>query len=95
MSVAPAASALSARFSHRSVVTIGGLMCSLGVIMGSLARNVVDLYLTVGLLNGTCDNRERKKKIKSEELDMPSECGLDPMLISDIGPVSVEKMHFY
>lgn len=50
--VAPVASALSARFSHRSVVIIGGLICSVGVMVGSFARTVVELYLTVGLLNG-------------------------------------------
>ncbi|XP_075875309.1 monocarboxylate transporter 2 [Nelusetta ayraudi] len=50
--VAPVASALSTRFSHRSVVIIGGLICSVGVMMGSFARTVVELYLTVGLLNG-------------------------------------------
>lgn len=65
-SAAPAASALSARFSHRTVVTLGGLICSFGVVMGSFARNVVDLYLTVGLLNGMCENENCK--IEKEEL---------------------------
>ncbi|XP_040894793.1 monocarboxylate transporter 2 [Toxotes jaculatrix] len=50
--VAPVASALSARYSHRSVVIIGGLICSLGVVIGAFARNLVELYLTVGFLNG-------------------------------------------
>lgn len=49
---APLASALSARFGHRSVVMIGGLICSVGVITGSFARNLLELYLTVGFLNG-------------------------------------------
>lgn len=49
---APLASALSARFGHRSVVMIGGLICSVGAITGSFARNILELYLTVGFLNG-------------------------------------------
>lgn len=48
----PLASALSARFSHRSVVIIGGLISSVGVIIGSFSRNLLELYLTVGFLNG-------------------------------------------
>ncbi|XP_029993521.1 monocarboxylate transporter 2 [Sphaeramia orbicularis] len=50
--IAPIASALSAHFSHRSVVMMGGLICSVGVITGSFARNLLELYLTVGFLNG-------------------------------------------
>ncbi|KAM3609339.1 uncharacterized protein V6R79_013223 [Siganus canaliculatus] len=50
--IAPVASALSARFSHRSVVFMGGLICSVGVVLGAFARNLVELYLTVGFLNG-------------------------------------------
>lgn len=51
-STAPVASALSARFSHRSVVTMGGLICSVAVILGAFSRNLTDLYITVGFLNG-------------------------------------------
>uniref|UniRef100_UPI0037E7050B monocarboxylate transporter 2 n=1 Tax=Semicossyphus pulcher TaxID=241346 RepID=UPI0037E7050B len=50
--LAPVASALSARYSHRSVVIMGGLICSIGVTFGSFSRNVVELYLTVGFING-------------------------------------------
>ncbi|XP_035521176.1 monocarboxylate transporter 13 [Morone saxatilis] len=50
--VAPVASALSARFSHRSVVITGGLICSIGVVFGAFAGNLIELYLTVGFLNG-------------------------------------------
>uniref|UniRef100_A0A3Q2U4G7 Si:dkey-246g23.4 n=1 Tax=Fundulus heteroclitus TaxID=8078 RepID=A0A3Q2U4G7_FUNHE len=49
---APVASALSARFSHRSVVMVGGLICSAAVVFGALARSLTDLYITVGFLNG-------------------------------------------
>lgn len=52
LSAAPVASALSARLSHRSVVIIGGLICSTGVITGTFARNLTELYFTVGFLNG-------------------------------------------
>ncbi|XP_073327591.1 monocarboxylate transporter 13 isoform X2 [Pagrus major] len=50
--VAPVASALSARYSHRSVVILGGLICSIGIMLGAFTRNLIELYLTVGLLNG-------------------------------------------
>ncbi|XP_027128777.1 monocarboxylate transporter 2 [Larimichthys crocea] len=50
--VAPIASALSAFYSHRFVVITGGLICSLGVVFGAFARNLIELYLTVGFLNG-------------------------------------------
>ncbi|MEQ2269712.1 hypothetical protein XENORESO_008545, partial [Xenotaenia resolanae] len=48
----PVASALSARFSHRSVVFMGGLICSAAVVFGAFARNLTELYITVGFLNG-------------------------------------------
>lgn len=57
LSAAPVASALSACCSHRSVVFTGGLMCSLGVVLGAFARNLTELYLTVGVLNGKCSKR--------------------------------------
>ncbi|XP_070764165.1 monocarboxylate transporter 13 [Enoplosus armatus] len=50
--VAPVASALSAHYSHRTVVIMGGLICSVGVMFGTFARNLIELYLTVGFLNG-------------------------------------------
>ncbi|KAK5609528.1 hypothetical protein CRENBAI_006350 [Crenichthys baileyi] len=49
---APVASALSTRFSHRSVVIMGGLICSAAVVFGGFARNLTELYITVGFLNG-------------------------------------------
>ncbi|XP_071752976.1 monocarboxylate transporter 13 [Centroberyx gerrardi] len=49
---APIASALSARYSHRSVVMMGGLLCSVGVVTGAFARNLIELYITVGFLSG-------------------------------------------
>uniref|UniRef100_A0A3Q3M597 Si:dkey-246g23.4 n=1 Tax=Labrus bergylta TaxID=56723 RepID=A0A3Q3M597_9LABR len=50
--MAPVASALSTDYSYRSVVIMGGLISSLGVMFGSFSRNVIELYLTVGFLNG-------------------------------------------
>lgn len=52
LSTAPLASALSSRYSHRSVVIAGGLICSAGAILGSFGNNLIQLYLTVGFLNG-------------------------------------------
>ncbi|XP_061578525.1 monocarboxylate transporter 13 [Cololabis saira] len=50
--VAPVASALSARCNHRTVVTAGGLICGVAVVLGAFARNLTELYITVGFLNG-------------------------------------------
>ncbi|CDQ92107.1 unnamed protein product [Oncorhynchus mykiss] len=49
---APMASALSARYSHRAVVMIGGLLSCVGMVAGAYAQNLVQLYITVGLLTG-------------------------------------------
>ncbi|XP_031657994.1 monocarboxylate transporter 2 [Oncorhynchus kisutch] len=49
---APMASALSARYSHRAVVMIGGLLSCVGMVAGAFAQNLVQLYITVGLLTG-------------------------------------------
>ncbi|CAN9498716.1 unnamed protein product [Ophioblennius macclurei] len=50
--VAPISSALNTRYGSRSVVIVGGLICSVGVAIGSFSRTLVELYLTVGFLNG-------------------------------------------
>lgn len=50
--LAPMASALSARYSHRAVVMIGGLLSCVGMVAGAYAQNLVQLYITVGLLTG-------------------------------------------
>lgn len=55
-SSAPVSAALSVRYSHRSVVIVGGLICSVAVALGSFSRNLVELYLTVGFFNGKCLN---------------------------------------
>ncbi|KAM6946119.1 monocarboxylate transporter 13 [Aplochiton taeniatus] len=49
---APVASALSTGYSHRSVVVIGGLLSSVGMVGGAYAGNLVELYVTVGFLTG-------------------------------------------
>lgn len=33
---------------------MGGLISGVGVMFGAFARNMIELYLTVGLLNGEC-----------------------------------------
>ncbi|KAG7468439.1 hypothetical protein MATL_G00142960 [Megalops atlanticus] len=49
---APVGAALSARFSHRAVVMLGGALSSVGMIAGAYAQNLVQLYVTVGFLSG-------------------------------------------
>ncbi|XP_036400419.1 monocarboxylate transporter 13 [Megalops cyprinoides] len=49
---APVGAALSARFSHRAVVMLGGALSSVGMIAGAYAQNLVQLYITVGFLSG-------------------------------------------
>ncbi|XP_056621512.1 monocarboxylate transporter 13 [Triplophysa dalaica] len=49
---APVGSALSAYFSPRRVVIVGGLLSSVGMVAGSHAQNLLQLYITVGFLTG-------------------------------------------
>ncbi|KAM4692286.1 monocarboxylate transporter 7 isoform 1-T2 [Rhinophrynus dorsalis] len=49
---APLSSVLSNRFGHRPVVMIGGFLTSLGMILASFARNVVEMYITIGVVSG-------------------------------------------
>lgn len=49
---APVGSALSAYFSPRRVVIVGGLLSSIGMVAGSHAQNLLQLYITVGFLTG-------------------------------------------
>ncbi|XP_041967104.1 monocarboxylate transporter 13 isoform X2 [Alosa sapidissima] len=49
---APVGAALSERFSHRSVVILGGLLSSVGMVAGAYAQNLVQLYITVGFITG-------------------------------------------
>nr|XP_055029916.1 monocarboxylate transporter 2 [Misgurnus anguillicaudatus]XP_055029917.1 monocarboxylate transporter 2 [Misgurnus anguillicaudatus]XP_055029918.1 monocarboxylate transporter 2 [Misgurnus anguillicaudatus]XP_055029919.1 monocarboxylate transporter 2 [Misgurnus anguillicaudatus] len=49
---APIGSALSAYFSHRCVVIVGGLLSSIGMVAGSCAQDLIQLYITVGFLTG-------------------------------------------
>ncbi|XP_041093336.1 monocarboxylate transporter 13 isoform X2 [Polyodon spathula] len=48
----PLASALSSTWGARSVVMVGGLLASLGMILGSLASSLTHLYLSIGLVSG-------------------------------------------
>ncbi|KAM4576275.1 monocarboxylate transporter 13 [Odontesthes bonariensis] len=50
---APVASALTLRFSQRVVMMIGGLLCTLGLLLASLDLSLPWLYLTMGILEGT------------------------------------------
>uniref|UniRef100_A0A673LXA3 Monocarboxylate transporter 13-like n=1 Tax=Sinocyclocheilus rhinocerous TaxID=307959 RepID=A0A673LXA3_9TELE len=49
---APVGSALSAYFGHRPVVMAGGLLSSIGMVAGSYAQDLLQLYITVGFLTG-------------------------------------------
>nr|XP_015828727.2 monocarboxylate transporter 13 [Nothobranchius furzeri] len=49
---APAASALSLRFSQRVVIIVGGLLCTTGMVLVSLDLSLPWLYLTMGVLEG-------------------------------------------
>uniref|UniRef100_A0A671ML60 Monocarboxylate transporter 13-like n=1 Tax=Sinocyclocheilus anshuiensis TaxID=1608454 RepID=A0A671ML60_9TELE len=49
---APVGSALSAYFGHRPVVMSGGLLSSIGMVAGSYAQDLLQLYITVGFLTG-------------------------------------------
>ncbi|XP_072270110.1 monocarboxylate transporter 7 [Pyxicephalus adspersus] len=49
---APLSTVLSNRFGHRPVVMLGGFLISLGMITASFARNVVDMYLAIGVVSG-------------------------------------------
>ncbi len=49
---APVGSALSAHFGHRPVVMVGGLLSSIGMVAGSYAQDLLQLYITVGFLTG-------------------------------------------
>ncbi|MED6263717.1 hypothetical protein CHARACLAT_007318 [Characodon lateralis] len=50
---APAASALTLQFSQRAVIIVGGLLCTLGMLLASLDLSLPWLYLTMGVLEGT------------------------------------------
>ncbi|TRY85243.1 hypothetical protein DNTS_009280, partial [Danionella cerebrum] len=49
---APVGSALSACFGHRPVVMAGGLLSSAGLLAGSYAQSLLQLYITVGFITG-------------------------------------------
>ncbi|NXN18942.1 MOT7 protein, partial [Indicator maculatus] len=49
---APLSTVLSNRFGHRLVVMAGGVLISTGMVIASFARNVVDMYVTIGLISG-------------------------------------------
>nr|AAI55551.1 Si:dkey-246g23.4 protein [Danio rerio] len=49
---APVGSALSTYFGHRPVVMAGGLLSSVGMVLGSFAQDLLQLYITVGFLTG-------------------------------------------
>ncbi|XP_069810165.1 monocarboxylate transporter 7 [Dendropsophus ebraccatus] len=49
---APISTILSNRFGHRPVVMFGGFLVSLGMVAASFARNVVEMYISIGVVSG-------------------------------------------
>ncbi|XP_054987029.1 monocarboxylate transporter 7 [Sorex araneus] len=49
---APLSTVLSARFGHRLVVMVGGLLVSAGMVAASFSTQVYHMYLAIGLLSG-------------------------------------------
>ncbi|XP_044151985.1 monocarboxylate transporter 7 [Bufo gargarizans] len=49
---APISTVLSNRFGHRPVVMFGGFLVSMGMILASFARNVVEIYVSIGVVSG-------------------------------------------
>uniref|UniRef100_A0A803SNX7 Solute carrier family 16 member 6 n=1 Tax=Anolis carolinensis TaxID=28377 RepID=A0A803SNX7_ANOCA len=48
---APLSTILSNRFGHRLVVMIGGLLISTGMVVGSFARTVTEMYISIGIVS--------------------------------------------
>ncbi|XP_008579522.1 PREDICTED: monocarboxylate transporter 2 [Galeopterus variegatus] len=48
----PISSVLVNKYGSRPVVMVGGVLCSLGMIVASFSTSVVQLYLTVGFIGG-------------------------------------------
>lgn len=51
---APLSSVLSNRFGFRPVVMVGGVLISLGTITTAFATSINQMYITTGLVTGTC-----------------------------------------
>ncbi|KAJ6656475.1 hypothetical protein lerEdw1_003763 [Lerista edwardsae] len=49
---APLSTVLSNRYGHRLVVMIGGFLISTGMVAGSFARTVVEMYISIGIVSG-------------------------------------------
>ncbi|XP_029455173.1 monocarboxylate transporter 7 isoform X2 [Rhinatrema bivittatum] len=49
---APLATILSNRFGHRPVVIVGGILVSTGMITAAFAHNIVEMYITIGVVSG-------------------------------------------
>ncbi|XP_060109066.1 monocarboxylate transporter 7 [Heteronotia binoei] len=49
---APLSTVLSNRFGHRLIVMLGGLLISSGMVAGSFARTVVEMYISIGIVSG-------------------------------------------
>lgn len=53
---APLSTLLSNRFGYRPVVMMGGFLISLGTITSAFSASITEMYITVGLISGTCQS---------------------------------------
>lgn len=53
-SVGPVSSIMVNQFGCRPVMLVGGLLASSGMILASFTTNIIELYLTAGVLTGQC-----------------------------------------
>lgn len=49
---APLSTVLSNRFGHRTVVIVGGLLVSTGMVAASFSQKVYHMYITIGVISG-------------------------------------------
>jgi len=66
--LAPLSSALCQRFSCRSVVFVGGIFCSLGMVLSYFATNLLHLLFTFGILTGELFNYTNYRFLKLQLL---------------------------
>ncbi|KAH1169021.1 hypothetical protein KIL84_013611 [Mauremys mutica] len=100
---APVASSLCARYTHRAVVIIGGLLAFSGMTLRSFGFNTVWMYTTTGFLQGVtktnptkCPKEIAKQMVSSAEesniliLQQKSKYKTKPMTASKL----VERITF-
>lgn len=64
---APLSTLLSNRFGYRPVVMMGGFLISLGTITSAFSASITEMYITVGLISGTCQSLRPDKIQKNKK----------------------------